>query len=115
VNDVASYGVCTNWYADSGVTDHVTEDLDKLDAKDTYHGGDHIYTASGSGMRIKHIGHSTIRTPYRNLKLNHILQVPQSSRNLASIHRITSHNNVFFELHPNIFFIKDQESRITLL
>jgi hypothetical protein len=115
VNAAASYGVDTNWYAHSGVTDHVTGDLDKLVVKGTYHGGDQIYTASGSGMRIKHIGHSTIHTPYHNLKLNHILHVPQSSRNLASIHQITSDNNVFFVLHPNFFFIKNQESMRTLL
>jgi hypothetical protein len=47
--------------------------------------------------------------------LNHVLDVPQSSKNLASIHKITSDNNVFFELHPDFFFIKDQESRKTLL
>jgi hypothetical protein len=35
--------------------------------------------------------------------------------NLAFIHRITSDNDVFFELHPNYFFIKDRESRRTLL
>jgi hypothetical protein len=94
VKATASYGVDTNWYADSIATEHVTGDLDKLVVKDTYHGGDQIYIASGLGMRIKHIGHSTIRTPYRNLKLNHILHVPRSSRNLASIHWITSDNNV---------------------
>jgi hypothetical protein len=33
----------------------------------------------------------------------------------ASMHRITSDNNVFFELHPNFFLIKDQESRKTIL
>jgi hypothetical protein len=35
--------------------------------------------------------------------------------NLALIHRITSDNDVFFELHPNYFFVKDRESRRTLL
>jgi hypothetical protein len=65
---------------------------------DIYNGGEQIYTASGSGMHIKHIGHAIIRTPLRDLKLDHVLHVPQSSKNLASIHKITSDNNVFFEL-----------------
>jgi hypothetical protein len=93
----------------------VTGKLDKLAIKDSYHGGDQIYTASGSGMHIKHIGHSSIHTPYHDLKLNNILHVPQSSKSLASIHQITYDNNVFFELHPNVFFIKVRESRRTLL
>jgi hypothetical protein len=66
-------------------------------------------------MHIKHIGHSTIHTPYHDLHLNNILHVPQSSKSLASVHQITSDNNVFFELHPIVFFIKDQEPRRILL
>jgi hypothetical protein len=88
--------------ADSGATDHVTGEL-KL-AINSYHGGDQIYTASGSGMHIKHISHSLIHTPYRDLKLNNILHVPQSSKSLASIHRIAYDNNLFFELHLQCLF-----------
>jgi hypothetical protein len=47
VNATTSYGVDSNWYADSGATDHVVRELDKLTVKDTYTGGDQIYTASG--------------------------------------------------------------------
>jgi hypothetical protein len=107
--------VDSNWYANSGATDHVTGDLDKLAIRAAYNDNDHIYTVSGTCMHIKHVGQSVIRTPYRDLKLNHIPHDPQSSKNLASVHRITTYNNVFFELHPNFFFIKDRESRKTLL
>jgi hypothetical protein len=98
VNVTNSYGVDSNWYVDSSATDH---------------GGDQIYTTNGSGMHIKHIGHSIIRTPHLDLKLNNILYVHKSSKNLASIHHIAFDNNVFFELYPDFFFIKDRESRRT--
>jgi hypothetical protein len=114
-NAANSYGVDSNWYADSGAIDHVTGELDKLNVKDPYHGGDQIYTVSGSGMHVKHIGHSIICTPYRDLQLNNILHVPESSKNLAYVYQITYDNNVFFELHHDFFFIKDWESRRTLL
>jgi hypothetical protein len=100
-NAATSYGVDSNWYADSGGTEHVIGELDKLTMKDNYIGRDQIYTTSGSGMHIKHVGHAIIHTPGHDLKLNHILHVPQSSKNLASVHKITSDNNVFFELHPD--------------
>jgi hypothetical protein len=93
----------------------VTGELDKLAVRDTYNGNDQIYTTNGLGMYIKYIGHFVIRTPHHDLSLWHILHVPQASKNLASIHCIASNNNVFFELHPNFFFIKDWESRKTLL
>jgi histone deacetylase 1/2 len=34
----ASYGVDTNWYVDSGATDHVTGELEKLTIRDKYGG-----------------------------------------------------------------------------
>jgi hypothetical protein len=113
-NVVMSYGVDSNWYVNFGSTDHVTGELDKLAVRDTYSGGDQIYTVSGSGMHIAHVGKYVIHTLCRNLHLNNMIHVPQVSKNLASIHHIASDNNVFFELHPNVFFIKDRESRRTL-
>jgi hypothetical protein len=102
-----SHGVDSSWYGDSGATDHVTGEHEKLVVRDKYNGTDQIYIASESGMHIKHIGHSIIHTPSRDLSLN--------TKNLASVHRIASDNNVFFELHPDFFLIKDRESRRTLL
>jgi hypothetical protein len=110
-----SHGVDSSWYADSGATDHVTGELEKLVVRDKYNGTNQIYTDSGSGMHIKHIGHSIIRTPGRDLSLNNILHVPKSTKNLAYIHHIASDNNVFFKLHPDFFLIKDRESRRTLM
>jgi hypothetical protein len=62
-NSANSYGVDSNCYADLGAIDHVTGELDNLAVKEAYRGGDQIYTASGSGMHIKQIGHSIIHTP----------------------------------------------------
>jgi hypothetical protein len=114
-NTAHSYGVDSNWYVDSRATDHVTGDLEKLAVKEPYNDNDQIYTASDSGMHIKHIGKSVIPTPYRDLDLHRVLYVPHASKNLASIHRITSDYNIFFELHPDFFLIKDWESRKTIL
>jgi hypothetical protein len=54
-------------------------------------------------MHIKYVGHAIIHTPYPNLELNLVLHVPQSSKYLVSIHKFTSDNNIFFELHPDFF------------
>jgi hypothetical protein len=66
-------------------------------------------------MTIKHIGQSTVITPYRNISLNDVLHVPQATRNLASVHRLTSDNDVFLELHPDFFLVKDRQTRRMLL
>jgi hypothetical protein len=96
----SSYTVDTNWYADSGTTDHITSELDKLTIHDKYNGGEKVHTVSGAGMEISHIGKSFIHTPIRNLQLCNILHVPKATKNLMSIHRFALDNNVFFEIHP---------------
>ena len=111
----AGYGVDTNWYTDTGATDHITGELEKLIARDKYHGTDQVHTANGAGMRINQIGQSIVHTPNRNLVLKNVLYVPEANKNLASVHCLTSDNNAFIEYHPDHFLIKDQVTRKTLV
>jgi histone deacetylase 1/2 len=97
------------------VTDHITSELDKLTVHDKYHGGEQVHTASGSGMRISHVGHGILRSPRTNLHLKNILHVPDASKNLLSVNRFTRDNGVFLEFHPNHFVVKEQSTRTPLL
>ncbi|KAM3333083.1 hypothetical protein ACQJBY_028287 [Aegilops geniculata] len=54
----ASYGVDTNWYLNTGATDHVTGELEKLAVRDRYTGPEQIHTASGQGNG----GHNSSRS-----------------------------------------------------
>ena len=76
---------------DSGATDHLTKELDKLTLKEKYHGKDKVQVANGASLSITHIG--------------------QSYFLLLSIHRFATDNNVFFEFHQNFFLIKDQATK----
>jgi hypothetical protein len=100
---------------DTGATDHITSDLDKLTVHERYHGGDQVHTASGLGMEINHIGHSVLNSPSSKLHLRNILHVPQANKNIVSVNRFTCDNNVFLEFHPDRFLIKDQETKNTIL
>jgi len=93
---------------DSGATNHITGKLEKVTMREKYRGQDHIHTASGAGMRIKHVGHSVVKTPYRPIHLRKILHVPSAFKNLLSVHRIAIDNHVFLEVRP--FFLFDQGS-----
>ena len=86
---VPYYGVDTNWYFDSGSTDHITNDLEKLSTHERYSGKNQIHTANGKGMRITHIGKSVYHTPTRDFSFNNILHVPDSQKNLLSVHQFT--------------------------
>lgn len=108
-----AYNIDPTWYADSAATDHITGELDKLTMKEAYNGQDQVHVANGVGMTIAHVGQSTVHTPSHSIFLNDVLHVPQATRNLASIHRLTSDNDCFVELHPTFFCY--QGSKQTLL
>jgi histone deacetylase 1/2 len=110
-----SYGVDTNWYMDFSATYHIMSELEKLTMRDKYHGGDQVHAANGSGMEILHVGHSTLHSPTNKIHLWNIHHVPNESKSLVSVNRITHDNNAFVEFHPNHFSIKDQATRRTIL
>jgi hypothetical protein len=110
-----SYYVDANWYSDTGATNHITSDLERLAVHEKYQGKDQIQTAGVAGMSIRHVGRSLLQTPIGALHLRNILHAPQANKHLLSVHRFTRGNHVFFEFHPYHFLIKDTTTRIPLL
>ncbi|XP_071676858.1 uncharacterized protein [Lolium perenne] len=49
----ASHGVDTNWYYDTGATDHITGELKKLSTHDNYTGQDQVRTAEGTVLATR--------------------------------------------------------------
>jgi hypothetical protein len=111
----SSSGFESSWYTDSGATDHIMGNLDKLTMHDHYDGADQVHAANGTCMTISCISKSVIPTPSRDLVLNNVLHVPSTHKNLISVHRFTLDNDTFIEYHPFFFLIKDQKTRKVLL
>jgi hypothetical protein len=110
-----SYSVEAPWYSDTDAIDHITNDLERLAIREKYQGKEQIQTPGGSGMLIRHVGHSMIHTPTRALHLRHILHAPQATKHLLYVHRFTRDNNIFFEYHSYNFLVKDSATKIPLL
>ena len=102
---------------DTGATDHLTNELDKLNTRATYTGSDKVHTANGSRMHISHIGQAFLPTQHvnKNLHLKDVLRVPSVTRNLLSVHKLTYDNHAFCEFHPFDLFVKDRATRDVLL
>ena len=80
--------------------------LEKLAIREKYFGNNQVHTAaSGGRMNIHDIGQASISSPI-DVPLKDVLHVPQANKNLASMSRLTTHNNVFFETHPKYYFYK---------
>lgn len=90
------------WYVDSGATDRDTNELDKLALHKRYVGTNHIHTASDGVMNICHICQASINSPTLKcgLVIRDVLHVPQADKNFASMSRLATDNNVFFETYP---------------
>jgi hypothetical protein len=100
-----------NWNMDSGATDHITGELEKITVRDSYRGQDQVHTASGSSMKISNVGSTILHTPHKRLHLHNILHVPTANKSLALVHRLASNNNVLIAFHPNLFLIKDRATK----
>ncbi|XP_072147998.1 uncharacterized protein [Setaria viridis] len=59
----AAYGIDTNWYADSGASDHITSNLEKLTMQEKYGGRDQVYSASGQASAPLALIHSDVWGP----------------------------------------------------
>jgi hypothetical protein len=110
-----SYVIDTDWYADSGATDHITNELNKLAVLDKYNGTEKVHTVSGAIMEINFTGKSFIHTLHRRLELSNVLHVPKTMKNLLSIYHFSLNNKVFFEIHHWFFLMKNQDTRNILL
>jgi hypothetical protein len=56
----SSNGTDPNGYLDSGATDHILGELEKLTVHERYNGNDQIRAANGAGMDIVHVGTSIL-------------------------------------------------------
>ena len=112
----SSYTVDPAWYMNTGATEHLTNELAKLNPREPYTGTDQVRTANGSGMHISHTGQASLLTPTSKIiHLRNLLCVPSVTRNLLSVKKLTRDNNVLVEFHPFHFFVKDRATQDVLL
>lgn len=106
-----------NWYPDSGATNHITPDINNLTNKSHYSGLEQIHIGDGSGLEILHTGSMffSSRLNPRILSLKHLLHVPKITKNLLSVSKFASDNNVFFEFFPKFCYVKDQATKEVLM
>jgi hypothetical protein len=99
---------------DTGATNQITGELEKLTFHDKYTGNEQVHATNGAGMDIGYVGHSILQSPHSQIHIKNILHVPKTNKSLLSVHRLARDNNAFVEFHPNHFFIKEQGTKRTL-
>ena len=113
---LASPSMATNkaWYMDSGATYHVTSQDNAMSEKTEYIGSRKLVVGNGDTLTISHIGSITLPTS-RSLILKNLLLIPSIKKNLISISKFTSNNDVIVEFNSSSYCVKEKLSKTTLL
>ena len=105
----------TGWFPDTGANQHVTPDLASMTGSEPYLGSDQLHVGDGKGLVISHISQSKLYTPKRTFILSNVLHVPHIKKPLLSVQKFCIDNNVFFEFHSSVFYVKDLITKEVLL
>ncbi|KAH9699250.1 hypothetical protein KPL71_024275 [Citrus sinensis] len=100
------------WYLDSGATHHLTNSMGNLNIIDEFRGNDKLII--GEGLSITHIGDSYFsfkgsksQPADTHIALKDILLVPFITKNLISISKLTTNNNISVEFLGSFGVVKD--------
>jgi hypothetical protein len=104
-----------DWFPDTDANQHVTPDIATLTASELYLGNDNLHVGDVKGLPISHLGHTKIYKPYRSFTLSNVLHVPAIMKPLLSVQKFCLDNNVYFEFHPRVFYVKDLNTHEVLL
>ncbi|KAH6785742.1 hypothetical protein C2S51_038197 [Perilla frutescens var. frutescens] len=107
----------SQWYASSGATAHLTNDLSNLQPSSPYSGSELLQVWNGNVLSIAHIGDSNSIPPDSNkpLQMNNVSHVSDITKNLICISKFTLDNNVFVELHSSFCCVKDLKTHQVLM
>jgi hypothetical protein len=109
------YNVDPTCYSDTGGTDNITIEVDKLAVRENYTGREQIHAANGGGIQITRVGNSALVIPSHVLSLKNVLCVPTSYKSLVFVHHFTRDNHVYIEYHRYFFLVKDPHTRKVML
>ncbi|KAH9792303.1 retrovirus-related pol polyprotein from transposon RE2 [Citrus sinensis] len=110
------------WYLDSGATHHLTNSMANMNVREEFRGADQLVIGNGQGLPITHIGNACFTYKGSNnaykpayILLKDMLLVPDITKNLLSISKLTTDNNLSVEFVGNVCYVKDSLKKQVLL
>ena len=74
-----------------------------------------VHVGNGSSLPISCFGSSHISTSIKPLLLKDVLHVPDITKNILLVHKLTNDNDVYIEFHANFCLVKDKKTNHILL
>lgn len=103
-----------SWIVDTGVSHHMTADVNSLQKVTPYQGTNKITIGNGEGLPIQHIGFAKLNTLPTSLILRTILHVPTIVVNLMSVQQLCKDNLCWFICDDHEFFVQDKVTKTVL-
>jgi len=103
------------WFPNTGANQHVTPDLATLTDSAPNLSNNYLHVGDGIGLSIFQIGHTILCSPKRTFTLSNVLHVPHITKPLLSVQKFCRDNNIYFEFHASVFYVKDLTSKAVLL
>ncbi|KAJ0853298.1 putative RNA-directed DNA polymerase [Helianthus annuus] len=100
-----------DWTSDTGATTHMLPNNNTLQTSTPTQGNQNVYFGNGQSLPITHVGNTKI---LGNLALNNVLVVPNLTKNLLSIGKLTEDNPVDVIFSHPYFYIQDRQTKETL-
>jgi hypothetical protein len=104
-----------NWVFDTGASHHVANSLNNMHIHSEYDGPEEVQIGDGTGLKISHVGSTTLPTQNTIFNLKNILCVPHAKHNLISVSKFCKSNSVYVEFHSSFFCVKDQVTGAVLM
>ncbi|KAH7856278.1 hypothetical protein Vadar_034803 [Vaccinium darrowii] len=84
-----------DWIVDSGCSNHMTRDKEKLSNLSAYKGDQVVVTTNNSRLLLTHIGKTVINPQFSpsEVKLQNVYRVPGMKKNLLSVTQLMSSGN----------------------
>nr|GFA33829.1 hypothetical protein [Tanacetum cinerariifolium] len=96
-----------NWYMDTGASSHMTGSQGTLSSYSHMSIPKHIIVGNGHAIPIQGLGNKILSPPHPPLKLNKVLHAPHLIKNLISVRRLSTDNNISITFDLFGFTLKD--------
>ncbi|KAD6795087.1 hypothetical protein E3N88_05983 [Mikania micrantha] len=100
-----------DWYVDSGASDHMSTSSENINNATKPSGNKQVFFGNGHTLGVTKIGDTNL---FGSLKLNNVLVVPNLTKNLLSVGKLTEDNDVDVLFSHPYFYIQDRRSRQVL-
>jgi len=104
-----------NWVFDTRANHHISTNLNNMHIYSEYDGLEEVQIGDGTGLKISHVGSTTLLTPKTIFNLQNILCVPHAKHNLIYVSKFCKTNKAYIEFHSSFLCVKDQVTGAVLM